>query len=269
MALEKQGLVINGEAWMKEAETAERAGPVATCVSAGKIFWLEAAGLEKSHGTWESLDAFLSKALVHRTVNEVLLLLDERLLYGVLYKARAFSLKVHRASNSDFEKFKLECKNHEPEGGILLAKAQETGIGMKIWMNCVVDAWAAGGRLGELENAKKVYESGLEHCPSRIPLWFSLANVEDKINGIAKACAVLTLERKNNPHRPELWLEAVRTELMRGNKKEAGLLMERASEKCPYRGALSAAAIEMVPWPKRGSKIKAAYTHMWGECPCQ
>ncbi|KAF0897947.1 hypothetical protein E2562_001645 [Oryza meyeriana var. granulata] len=59
-------------------------------------------------------------------------------------------------------------------------------------------------QLGHGAKAKEVYENALKHCPSCIPLWLSLANLEEKINGLSKSRAVLTMSRKKNPATPEL-----------------------------------------------------------------
>lgn len=113
-------------------------------------------------------------------------------------------------------------------------------------------------RLGDLEQAKGAYDTGLKHCPNCIPLWLSLSKVEEKTIGLGKARAVLTIARKKNPQNPELWLAAVRAELRHGNKKEANILMAKALQECPASGILWAASIEMVPRPQRKSKSSDA-----------
>lgn len=102
--------------------------------------------------------------------------------------------------------------------------------------------------------AKKVYDSGLKSCPNSVPLWLSLANLEEEMSGLSKARAALTMARKRNPQNPELWLAAVRAELKHGYKKEADILMAKALQECPNSGILWAASIEMAPRPQRKSK---------------
>lgn len=109
-------------------------------------------------------------------------------------------------------------------------------------------------RLGHLERAKEVYESGLKHCSSCVPLWLSLAKLEEKMNGLSKARAVLTMARKKNPQSPELWLAAVRAESRNGYEKEADIMMAKALQACSNSGILWAASIEMVPRPQRRTK---------------
>ncbi|GLT67412.1 hypothetical protein SLA2020_397260 [Shorea laevis] len=274
-ALQREGLEIDREAWMKEAEAAERA----------------AAQLEKSHGTRESLDALLRKAVTYRPQAEVLWLMGakEKWLAGDVPAARAILQEAYAAIPNSEEiwlaAFKLEFENHEPERArMLLAKARERGGTERVWMKSAIverelgnteeerrlldeglkrfpsffKLWLMLGqleeRLGHLEKAKEAYELGLKHCPSFIHLWLSLANLEEKMNGLSKARAVLTMARKKNPQNPELWLSAVRAEMRHGNKKEADILMAKALQESPNSGILWAASIEMVPRPQRKSK---------------
>ncbi|ONI18286.1 hypothetical protein PRUPE_3G207300 [Prunus persica] len=92
--------------------------------------------------------------------------------------------------------------------------------------------------------AKEAYDLGLTHCPNSIQLWLSLVNLEQNLNGLTSARAVLTLARNKNPHNPQLWLAATRTELRHGNNKEADILMAKALHECPNSGILWAAYIE-------------------------
>ncbi|GKD48526.1 protein stabilized1, partial [Tanacetum coccineum] len=60
-ALQRKGVEINRDAWMKEAEAANRAG-----------------SLEKAHGTRESLDVLLGKAVSYTPQAEVLWRMDAK-----------------------------------------------------------------------------------------------------------------------------------------------------------------------------------------------
>lgn len=86
------------------------------------------------------------------------------------------------------------------------------------------------------EQAKNAYSSGLKHCPECIPLLLSLADLEEKVNGLNKARVVLTNARNKNPKAEELWLAANRAELRHGNKKEAERLMSKALQVSPQSG---------------------------------
>ncbi|KAL2538974.1 Uncharacterized protein Fot_20365 [Forsythia ovata] len=82
---------------------------------------------------------------------------------------------------------------------------------------------------------------------------------EEKVNGLSKARAVLTMYRKKNPHNFELWLAAIRVESRHGYKKEADILMANALNEWPSCGILWAASIEMVPRPQKKTKSRDAY----------
>ncbi|KAF5765492.1 putative 43kDa postsynaptic protein [Helianthus annuus] len=342
-ALHRERVEIDREAWMKEAEAAERAGSVATCnaivsntigigvededrkatwvadaeectkrgsietaiaiygcaiaaFKSKKSVWLKAALLEKSHGTRESLDALLRKAVTYTPQAEVLWLrgAKEKWLAGDVPAARHILLEAYAAIPNSEEillvAFKLEFENNEPERArMLLAKARERGGTERVWMKSAIverelvnsseerrlldeglklfpsffKLWLMFGqleeRLGNLPQAKEAYELGLKQCPNSTPLWLSLANLEERMSGLSKVRAVLTVARKRNPHFPELWLAAIRAESRHGSKKEADILMAKALQECPNSGILWAAVIEMAPRLQRKTKSSDAY----------
>ncbi|GJM91116.1 hypothetical protein PR202_ga07460 [Eleusine coracana subsp. coracana] len=317
-SLQREGMDIDREVWLKEAEAAERAGSVLTCQAIVKntigigvddedrkrtwvadaeeckkrgsietaraiyahaltVFvgkkgvWLKAAQLEKSHGTRESLDALLKKAVNYNPRAEE------------AYAAIPNSEEIWLAA------FKLEFENNEPQRArILLTKARERGGTERVWMKSAIverelgnveeerklleeglklfpsffKLWLMLGqmedRLGHGAKAKEVYENGLKHCPGCIPLWLSLTSLEERMNGLSKSRAILTMARKRNPATPELWLAAIRAELRHGNKKEADALLAKAQQECPASGILWAQAIEMVARPQRKGRSSDA-----------
>ncbi|KAL0914542.1 hypothetical protein M5K25_014898 [Dendrobium thyrsiflorum] len=93
------------------------------------------------------------------------------------------------------------------------------------------------GRLWHVE-AKETYEMDLKYSANSIPLWLSIANLKEKVNGLSKDRAILTMGRKRNPHNPKFWLTPIHAELKHGNKKEAVALMEKALQECPTSGIL-------------------------------
>ncbi|CBI28774.3 unnamed protein product, partial [Vitis vinifera] len=242
--------------WVADAEECKKRGSIETARAiyahaltvflTKKSIWLKAAQLEKSHGTRESLDALLRKAVTYRPQAEVLWLMGakEKWLAGDVPAARAILQEAYAAIPNSEEiwlaAFKLEFENHEPERArMLLAKARERGGTERVWMKSAIVERELGN-------------TGEER--SCIPLWLSLSHLEEKMNGLSKARAVLTMARKKNPQNPELWLAAVRAESRHGNKKEADILMAKALQECPTSGILWAASIEMVPRPQRKTK---------------
>ncbi|KAL2502604.1 putative pre-mRNA splicing factor [Forsythia ovata] len=85
------------------------------------------------------------------------------------------------------------------------------------------------------------------------PLFYSqpTAASEEKVNGLSKARAVLTIYRKKNPQNPELWFAAIHAESRHGYTKESDILMANALQEWPSSGILWAASIEMVPRPQK------------------
>uniref|UniRef100_A0A0E0MU99 Uncharacterized protein n=1 Tax=Oryza rufipogon TaxID=4529 RepID=A0A0E0MU99_ORYRU len=287
--LQGKGLGIDREAWLKEAEAAEHAGSVMTCqaivkntIGVGvddedrkrtwvadaeeckkrgsvetapaiyahalsvfkfkKSIWLKAAQLEKRHGTEESLYILLSKATTYNRHAEVLWLMyaKEKWLAGDVPAAQTILQEAYAyLPNSEeiwLAAFKLEFENNEPERArILLSKARERGGTERVWMKSAI----VERELGNVDEERKLLE-------------------EEKINGLRKSRAVLTMARKKNPATPELWLAAVRAELRHRNKKEADALLAKALQECPTSGILWAAAIEMVPRPQRKAKSSDA-----------
>ncbi|KAL2899601.1 Protein STABILIZED1 [Bienertia sinuspersici] len=167
--------------------------------------------------------------------------------------------------------FKLEFENHEPERAkMLFAKARERRGTVKRELSNLEEErrlldeglqrypsffklWLMLGKLheksGDQGKAKESYESGLKNCPHCNPLCFSLETVEEKMSGLSKARAVLTMARKWNPQNPKLWLAAVKAELRHGNKKEVDNLLAKAPQEYPTSGIIWATQIENVPLP--------------------
>ncbi|XP_020415660.1 protein STABILIZED1-like [Prunus persica] len=127
--------------------------------------------------------------------------------------------------------------------------------GLKLIPNSV-KLWLEAANLEhDNSNKSRVFNQGLEHIPDSVLLWKAVvelataakSNEEDNannLNGLTSARAVLTLARNKNPHNPQLWLAATRTELRHGNNKEADILMAKALHECPNSGILWAAYIE-------------------------
>jgi len=134
-----------------------------------KSIWLKAAQLEKSHGTRESLDALLRKAVTYRPQAEVLWLMGakEKWLAGDVPAARAILQEAYAAIPNSEEiwlaAFKLEFENHEPERArMLLAKARERGGTERVWMKSAI----VERELGNTEEERRLLDEGLKRFPS-------------------------------------------------------------------------------------------------------
>ncbi|KAM5546596.1 hypothetical protein ABKV19_002401 [Rosa sericea] len=302
--------------WLADAEEYMKSGSIETARAiyahaltvflTKKSVWRKAAMLEKSHGTKESLDALLRRAVKYLPQVEFFWLMaaKENWLAGDVNAARMILEEASKSLPNSEEimlaAFKLEFENHEQERArMILDKTRARVDSGRVWMKSAIlqrelgnsdeekkfleeglkcfpsffKLWLMLGqleeRLSHFEKAKAAYESGLKHCSNCIPLWLSLANLEEQRNGLSKARAVLTTARKKNSRNPELWLAAVRAELRHGNKREADTLMAKAlqEQECPNSGILWAASIGMVPGPQRKTRSLDAYKYCGKEDP--
>ncbi|GFR44314.1 hypothetical protein Agub_g5438 [Astrephomene gubernaculifera] len=144
-------------------------------------------------------------------------------------------------------------------------------------------------RAGNTDAARAAFRNGLARCPNSIPLWRSAARLEEEGGGggaaagaaaagpsgtsttpatatpaaapsgnVARARALLEQARLRNPHTPELWLAAIRTEQRAGNEKAADSVLAKALQDCPTSGILWAEAISLAPRPARRTKATDA-----------
>ncbi|GAY67549.1 hypothetical protein CUMW_257400, partial [Citrus unshiu] len=83
-------------------------------------------------------------------------------------------------------------------------------------------------RFARFEDLREIYQKGLHNCQNCIPLWISLANVVEKIDGFSHAQNVYSQAKEVNPCNPELWAVEIDRCLENGKKNKACLLMARA-----------------------------------------
>jgi pre-mRNA-processing factor 6 len=341
-SLVANGVVIDREWWLKEAEAAERANPPmgATCraivsevvgigvededrqltwladaeelqrkgsiITARAIYahalsifpgqdgiWRRAAGLEKAHGTPESLDALLRKAVQYCPQAEVLWLMaaKEKWQGGDVAAARSI-LEEAFVRNPDSEEiwlaaFKVEFESGELQRArLILAKARDhpPASTPRVWMKSAVlereggdaDAerslllqglerfpqyWKLHLMLGQLEDrlgntdaARAAYALGIRQRPDCVALWTEAARLEEKNGAVGKARALLEQARLKNPKNELLWLAAVRTEARANNIRAADTLMAKALQECPTSGILWAENVATAPRPQRKAR---------------
>lgn len=287
--------------WMSDAETciSQNAFECARAVfehalsvfPRKKSIWLRAAHFEKNHGTRDSLESLLQKAVHHCPKSEVLWLMGakSKWLAGDVPAARGIlSLAFQANPNSEeiwLAAVKLESENNEFERARrLLAKARASAPTPRVMMKsaklewCLDDLenalklldeavkifpnyaklWLMKGQIeeqkDELENAHNTYNVALKECATSVPLWLSLSHLEEKQNRLTKARSVLERGRLKISRNPELWLEAIRLEVRAGLKEIANKLMAKALQECPTSGILWAEAIFLEPPPQRKTK---------------
>ncbi|XP_006882247.1 PREDICTED: pre-mRNA-processing factor 6-like [Elephantulus edwardii] len=335
-SLRANGVEINREQWIQDAEECDKAGSVATCQAvmravigigieeedrkhtwmedadscvahsalecaraiyayalqvfpSKKSVWLQPAYFEKNHGTRESLEALLQRAVAHCPKAEVLWLMGAKWLAGDVPAARSILALAFQANPNSEEIWlaavKLESENNEYERARrLLAKARSSAPTARVFMKAVKLEWVLGniaaaqelceealkhyedspklwmmkGQVEEQEElikkAREAYSQGLKKCPHSTRLWLLLSRLEEKVRQLTRARAILEKSRLRNPKNPGLWLESVRLEYQAGLKNIANMLMAKALQECPHPGILWSEAIFLEARPQRKTK---------------
>lgn len=237
--------------------------------------WKSAAGLEKNHGSKESLWQFLEKAVEACPRDEELwlelarekwttgLIDDARIVLGRAFKQNPNNQKIWLAA------VKLEADSaHPEEARRLLQTAREEAGTEKVWMKSVAferntahpeaaldlvtqalqiypsypRLWMQKGQIyedmGKTPQAQTTYSTGTKACPKSVSLWLLYSRLEERTGHVVKARSVLDRARFAIPKDPQLWTESVRIERRTGNTEQAKALMARALQECSKSGLL-------------------------------
>jgi pre-mRNA-processing factor 6 len=258
-----------------------------TLFAASSALWKKFADLEKTHGTRETLDALLAKAVQHCPQDDTLWLMGakEKWLAGDVPGAR-YILKMANAAIPDSENIwlaaaKLEYESNEPERArALLTKARERAGTERVWMKSIVlereigqftdaaalcqtalthypDFWKLWLLATQVQpdQATMLFEKAKERCFKRPEVWCNAADHDLRIAGVATARATLEVARQKLPLNAQVWLKSIQIEADSGNLKTAQSLMAKALQACPSAGVLWAYAIELEPRAQRKGKI--------------
>lgn len=118
------------------------------------------------------------------------------------------------------------CLNDLQAAKELLDEALKSyGDFAKLWM-MKGQIFAQQGSSG-FESAREAYLEGLKRCPTNIPLWLLLVQLEIDNGHVIKARANLEKARLRNPATPDLWLASVRLEVTAGNIPQAKVMLAR------------------------------------------
>uniref|UniRef100_A0A3P8SHU2 Pre-mRNA-processing factor 6 n=1 Tax=Amphiprion percula TaxID=161767 RepID=A0A3P8SHU2_AMPPE len=225
-SLRANGVEINREQWIQDAEECDKAGSVATCqaviravIGIGieeedrKHTWMEDAdscvahgALEcaraiyahalqvfpskKNHGTRESLEALLQRAVAHCPKAEVLWLMGAKskwLAEDVPAARSILALAFQANPNSEeiwLAAVKLESENNEYERARrLLAKARSSAPTARVFMKSVKLEWV----LGNIEAAQELCTEALKHYEDFPKLWMMRGQIEEQCENMDKA----------------------------------------------------------------------------------
>ena len=122
------------------------------------------------------------------------------------------------------------CLNDLQAANELLDEALKSyGDFAKLWM--MKGQISAQQGLNGFDAAREAYLEGIKRCPTSIPLWLLLVQLEIDNGQLIKARANLEKARLRNPMTPELWLASVRLEVTAGNVQQAKVMLARGKLK--------------------------------------
>ena len=273
------------DTWMKDAKSSIARGMYETARAIysyalrvfvnSKTLWLEAADLERHHGTKQSLWDVLEKAVEACPKSEVLwmMLAKEKWQSGEINGARHVLGRAFKQNpnNEDIwlAAVKLEAENDQVgEARKLLALAREQAPTDRVWTKSVVfertlgegqaamdlvlralqhfpgspKLWMLKGQLyedmGMTAQAREAYATGVKAVPKSVPLWLLYSRLEEGAGSVTKARSVLDRARLAVPKSAELWCESVRVERRAGNMNQARSVMAKALQEVPRSGLL-------------------------------
>eukprot|EP01133_Synstelium_polycarpum_P015320 gene15320-18149_t len=239
-----------------------------------KSVWVRAAQLERTHGTRESLDATLQRAIVECPHYEVLWLMraKEKWIAGGkegALEARAILTKAFEANPGSEEIWlaavKIESEMNEIKiARGLLQRAITTAATERIWMKSAVFE----REYGEAKAESALLEQGLKKFPGSWKMWLMRAQLEERQKEpVDRIRTTFNAAVKNCPNALPLWIEFVRFERNQGHANKARALLEMARLKNPKREDLM---LEFVRFEAAVGNRKAAMTMLstgLQECP--
>uniref|UniRef100_A0A8P4GFJ2 Pre-mRNA-processing factor 6 n=1 Tax=Dicentrarchus labrax TaxID=13489 RepID=A0A8P4GFJ2_DICLA len=269
-SLRANGVEINREQWIQDAEECDKAGSVATCQAVIRaVIGIGIEEEDRKHTWMEDADSCVA--------------------HGALECARAIyahALQVFPSKKSVWLRAAYFEKNHGTRARRLLAKARSSAptARVSVFMKSVKLEWVLGnieaaqelctealkhyedfpklwmmrGQIEEqcenMDKAREAYNQGLKKCPHSVALWLLLSRLEERVGQLTRARAILEKARLKNPQSPELWLESVRLEFRAGLKNISNTLMAKALQECPNSGILWAEAVFLEARPQRKTK---------------
>ena len=273
------------DTWMKDAKSSIARGMYETARAiysyALRVFvnsrtlWMDAADLERHHGTKQSLWDVLEKAVDACPKSEVLwmMLAKEKWQAGEINASRHVLARAFKQNpnNEDIwlAAVKLEAENDQAgEARKLLELARDQAPTDRVWMKSVVfervlgdreaaldlvlralqhfpgaaKLWMLKGQLyedmGMAPQAREAYAAGVKAVPRSVPLWLLYSRLEETAGSVTKARSVLDRARLAVPKSAELWCESVRVERRAGNLNQAKSVMAKALQEVPRSGLL-------------------------------
>ncbi|KAM6489823.1 hypothetical protein JOM56_014635 [Amanita muscaria] len=260
--------------WLSDVESMEFKGRIATARAilayALKVFpnrvklWERAAYLEASHGTGESREALLQRAVEHCPQAEVLWLMWAKKKWEDRdVSASREVLEKAFLANPESEAIWLAAVKLEAENGqydvarALLTRARLVAGTPRIWMKSAVfernqdrldDALTLiSDALQKSTNQEKDMHklerrsAGLKAVPDEPVLWILASRLEEEEGKSIKSRALLDKARVIMPNNEEIWAEAVRVEDRASGSQssvQSKSVLSRVIQACPTSGLL-------------------------------
>uniref|UniRef100_A0A8C8F5U6 Pre-mRNA-processing factor 6 n=1 Tax=Oncorhynchus tshawytscha TaxID=74940 RepID=A0A8C8F5U6_ONCTS len=292
-SLGANGVEINREQWIQDAEECDKAGSVATCqaviravIGIGieeedcKHTWMEDAESCVSHGALECARAIYAHALQMFPSKKSVWL-------------RAAYFEKNHGTRCRARRLLAKARSSAPTARVSVGWCVRVSVSrqlpcvfvpLQVFMKSVKLEWVLGnieaahelctealkhyedfpklwmmrGQIEEQsehnEKAREAYNQGLKKCPHSMSLWLLLSRLEERVGQLTRARSILEKSRLKNPQSPDLWLESVRLEFRAGLKNIANTLMAKALQECPNSGILWAEAVFLEARPQRKTK---------------
>lgn len=220
------------ETWLEDAESfvkneaynAARA-VYAHCLTAfpsNEDLWEQVAFFEKEHGTRESLNAHLRKAVKYCPQAETLWLMAAKSAWlgGNVPEARTILSNAFTAipNNEDIwlAAVKLESENNEHDRARkLLEKARREAGTARVWMKSARLEWV----LGNLEEASRMLSEAVQLHPTAPKLWMMRGQICEEQDRVEEARQYYVQGVKNCPHSIPLWILSARLEVKAGKRR--------------------------------------------------
>ncbi|WCJ22718.1 Pre-mRNA-processing factor 6 [Euphorbia peplus] len=214
-ALEREGLVIDREAWMKEAEAAERADSVVTCqaivkntIGIGveeedrKRTWVADAEECEKRGSFETARAIYAHTLT------------------VFLSKKSIWLKAAQLEKSHGTRESLDA---------LLRKAvMYTPQAEVLWLMGAKEKWLAG----DVEAARIILQEAYAAIPNSEEIWLAASKLEFENRELERASMLLAKARERGG-RERVWMKSAIVEREFGNAEEERRLLNEGLKRFP------------------------------------
>uniref|UniRef100_A0A2K6SJ11 Pre-mRNA-processing factor 6 n=1 Tax=Saimiri boliviensis boliviensis TaxID=39432 RepID=A0A2K6SJ11_SAIBB len=231
-SLRANGVEINREQWIQDAEECDRAGSVATCQAVMRaVIGIGIEEEDRKHTWMEDADS----CVAHNALE------CARAIY-------AYALQVFPSKKSVWLRAAYFEKNHgtrESLEALLQRAVAHCPKAEVLWLMGAKSKWLAG----DVPAARSILALAFQANPNSEEIWLAAVKLESendeyerarrllaKIGQLTRARAILEKSRLKNPKNPGLWLESVRLEYRAGLKNIANTLMAKALQECPNSG---------------------------------